>query len=394
MRLPAEAARLNGGPDRVAGVPVRQGPAGLLVAEGSIPNGHVHVDPAQFSEFRQRPDTLIIPHRPRVSGPIDIVRLTDFGGGRGRSDFANLEVDLNLVALADEYGLKVEHIFDGHNDKFATENTGYLTWQALVNKNHRGRTRVGYINTNSRYSPDDNRSWTGKDNGSDLVYGRLDNGAHFFTVNRGRNLSYIKPHIVEAYILDGYRIDQFLSRGPFIEVAFDVLSGSDNFIAGELDIESIPDPRKGAIVATDGTDNLKSNIRVKDILEEPGIATSPYLEVSIDGEEPVIAKNGLVPGLVGIGQGNLVVRGGSGGYRDTDLPAGRNFVEVQAMFADALGIFGHNGVVTDETYVKVNPVKEVTQEVIDQANRNYFLEQKEAQRIERRGRLELAGSRA
>lgn len=362
-------------------IPTAATPSGIFLVEGALPtaNGKApHIDTSSF-----RPDRktgLLVPDRALVKGPFDIVRITDFGGGHGRDDFANVEVDLNLTAVAEEYGLEVAHVISGHNDKFATENTGYQTWQALVNKDHKGRTRVGYVNTNSRYSPGDNRSWTGKDNSNELVYARLDNGTHLFTVDRGSNLSYVKPHIVEGHVLDGHRVDQFLSRGPFIEVAFDVLSGGTDHISGSLDVEAIPDPRKGAIVAIDGTDNLKSNITVSELVAEPGIATSPYLSVFIDGGEPVIAKNGLVPNLVEIGQGNFVVRGGSSGYLDTGLPDGQNFVEVQAMFASAVDVLGHNGRVTDETHVSIQPIFDVTRAVTEQANRNYYLEQKATRR--------------
>lgn len=376
-------SKFNGAPDRVAGVPVSKHASGLLIADAGMSGSNGTSPTIDMNAFRpDRKRGLLVPNKPLVNGPIDVVRLTDFGGGRGRSDFANVEVDLNLIAIAGEHGIQVDHVVSGHSDKFATENTGFQTWQALVNKDHRGRTRVGYVNTNSRFSDGDNRSWTGKDNGSDLVYVRLDNGSHLFTVPRGNNLSYVKPHIVGGYFLDGYKIKQFLSRESFLNAAFDVLSGGTDYIAGELDVASIPDPRKGAIVLIDGTDNFKSNTTVQDMLEEPGMATSPYLAVSIDGGEPIIAKNGLVPGLVEIGQGNLVIQGGSSGYLDTQVPDGKNFVEVQAMFASAVGVFGHNGIVTDETHVDIKPVHEVTEAVVEQANRNYYLEQKAIRRRE------------
>jgi hypothetical protein len=365
-------------------------PGGLAVAEGvSIQDGNgsgpqVRRAPdVDMSGFRvDRRTGLLAPDRRRVTGAIDIVRLTDFGGDGGRSDFADTEMDLNLIAIGDEHGIEIAHIIPGHNHRFATENTGWQTWQALVNKDHRRRTRVGYVNTNSRYSPGDNRSWTGKDNGREFVYTQLDNtlgqDIHLLTVNRGSNLSYVKPHLRGAVELDGHRIDQFLSRGPLVEVLFDVLSGSDRFIAGDLDVDSIPKPRRGAVVGVDGTNNIKSNLIVEDVLTEPGIATSPYLEVSVDGGKPVIAKNGLVKGLVEIGQGNLVVRGGSSGYLDTRLPDGNNQVEVQAMFASAVDAAYHDGAVTDESYVTITPIAHASREVIEQADRNYFLEQREA----------------
>lgn len=239
------------------------------------------------------------------------------------SDMAFAEVTQSIYGQLDGLDFKLKEY---SVPPFDTCATGFFLAQAAINS-PLGDRHLFYVNTAPRHDDETPRADA---EGEKLVYLKLFNGVRIVAVNSGHSLSFVKPAIEEAHVVDVENAgSQFRSRDFYPKILGQVARGRADSLTGRA--PSIPDMPENAVCLTDGYGNLKTSVDPEAL--EPLIGG--YVSVEVAGARHFV-KAGR--SIFDVPDGHLCMAKGSSGW---DLPDGNrvSFTEIVCRSGNAFSLF-------------------------------------------------------
>lgn len=257
-----------------------------------------------------------------LNQPLTIHVIADYGPVH---DLAFAEVKQRLrLALGNQRAIIETYAVPA----FDTLATGFVLAQLARNPLMDGR-HIFYVNTAPRR---DNLDARVANEGEQLVYAKLDNGAEVVAVNSGYTLSFIADVIAQYYSTTiAAQGSQFRSRDLFPAAISKLAAGDGSLLGDELRIDSIPEVPASAVAYVDGYGNLKTTLTADSVREQNG----QTLAVTLNG---VTQQVTVADGIFAVPEGGLVLAPGSSGWQ-TDKGE-QVFLEICQRGGCAAQVFG------------------------------------------------------
>ncbi|NCC22916.1 MAG: hypothetical protein EOM26_10730 [Alphaproteobacteria bacterium] len=252
--------------------------------------------------------------------PYSISVIADYGP---LSDMAFAEVTQSIYKEMGHLKLRLKEY---SVPPFDTHATGFFLAETAINS-HLGKRHFFYVNTAPRHDDENPKA---DSEGEKLVYVRLTNDVRIVAVNSGYSLSFIKPAIAEARVVEVENAgSQFRSRDFYPKVLGEI--AHDNYDRLTNREPEIPDAPEDVVCITDGYGNLKTSIDPEKLADSVG----KYLSVSVNGQKHFV-KAGR--SIFDVPDGHLCMAKGSSGWT---LPDGtrRSFTEIVCRSGNAFLLF-------------------------------------------------------
>ncbi len=228
--------------------------------------------------------------------PFAVSVIADYGP---LSDMAFAEVTQSIYSEMDGQRFRLKEYSVPPFDTYAT---GFFLAETAINS-HLGARHLFYVNTAPRH---DDEKPKADSEGEKLVYLKLFNGVRIVAVNSGFSLSFVKPAIEEAHIVEVENAgSQFRSRDFYPKILGDVAHGRDDRFTGKE--PAIPDMPKNVLCITDGYGNLKTSVDP----EELGPYIGGFLSVQIGGVKHFVRAG---QSIFDVPDGHLCMAKGSSGW--------------------------------------------------------------------------------
>jgi hypothetical protein len=209
---------------------------------------------------------------------------------------------------------------------FDTVATGFFLAETAINSKL-GKRHLFYVNTAPRHDDENPKA---DSEGEKLVYVKLFNNVRIVAVNSGYSLSFIKPAIEEARVVEVENAgSQFRSRDFYPKVLGEIVRDNYDRLTDRKPI--IPDMPEDVICITDGYGNLKTSINPERLESHVG----GFLSISINGLKHYV-KVGR--SIFDVPDGHLCIAKGSSGWALSD-GSRREFTEIVCRSGNAFLLF-------------------------------------------------------
>lgn len=252
--------------------------------------------------------------------PYTISVIADYGP---LSDMAFAEVTQSIYS---EMGGQRLRLKEYSVPPFDTHATGFFLAETAINSKL-GRKHLFYVNTAPRH---DDESPKADAEGEKLVYVKLFNGVRIVAVNSGHSLSFIKPAIEEASIVEVENAgSQFRSRDFYPKVLAEI--ARDNYDRITSREPEIPDMPENVVCITDGYGNLKTSVDPQEL----EAYTGQFLSVAVNGHKHFVKAG---KSIFDVPDGHLCMAKGSSGWA---LPDGtrKEFTEIVCRSGNAFVLY-------------------------------------------------------
>ncbi len=252
--------------------------------------------------------------------PYSISVIADYGP---LSDMAFAEVTQSIYREMGHLKLRLKEY---SVPPFDTHATGFFLAETAINS-HLGARHFFYVNTAPRHDDENPKA---DSEGEKLVYVKLFNGVRIVAVNSGYSLSFIKPAIEEARVVEvENKGSQFRSRDFYPRVLGEV--ARDNYERLTSEEPVIPDMPENVVCITDGYGNLKTSVDPEELKALAG----QFLSVSVNGQKHYVKAG---QSIFDVPDGHLCMAKGSSGWT---LPDGtrKNFTEIVRRSGSAFLLF-------------------------------------------------------
>lgn len=158
------------------------------------------------------------------------------------------------------------HVLPTSIPSFSTLATGFIIAQLALNDPAEGMAI--FSNTAPRKDDTEKRH---ENVGEPFAYAKLQNGVMVTAVHAQYAFSFIKPFISEFGMVNvANRGSQFRSRDFYPQGATGIFNGDTSFFGEKLDTSTIPDYPKNKILYIDSFGNIKTSIRLSEVVFKPG----------------------------------------------------------------------------------------------------------------------------
>lgn len=241
--------------------------------------------------------------------PYSVSVIADYGP---LSDMAFAEVTQSIYNQMGDLKLRLKEYAV---PPFDTHATGFFLAETSINSKLADR-HLFFVNTAPRHDDENPKA---DSEGEKLVYVKLFNGVRIIAVNSGHSLSFVKPAIEEAYVVEVENSgSQFRSRDFYPKVLAEVAKNNYDRITTEE--PEIPDMQENVVCLTDGYGNLKTSVNPEELKDVMG----GFLSVTVNGGRHYVKAG---KSIFDVPDGHLCMAKGSSGWT---LPDGtrKEFTEI------------------------------------------------------------------